>query len=260
MSKSPFITILTASLNSGFTIKKTLKSVKDQTFRDIEHIVIDGGSRDETLHILKEFENTYNLTWISEPDHGISDAINKGLIRARGCYILVIHADDYLLNVNSLTNVYRLLKNGQFDIWSLPVIKEHPFYGRALQKPIRILWWNHFKFIFLHQGTFVHKRVFDRIGNFKEQFSIAMDYDFFYRALLSHCTVKFGTTPVALMGGLGVGSRKNTVKKRILEEFLVQKTNEKSLFWRAAQFLFRSLYFPYKTHLMPKLKKRPMSS
>ena len=255
MSKSPFITILTAALNSGSTIKKTLESVSNQTFQDMEHIVIDGGSRDDTLDILKEFENIYNLTWISESDHGIADAMNKGLIRACGCYILVIHADDYLLNVNSLKNVYRLLKGQQFDICSLPVIKEHPFHGKKLRNPIRILWWNHFKFIFPHQGTFVHWRVFDRIGNFKEQFSIAMDYDFFYRALSSHCSVNFGSTPVALMGGLGVGSRTNTVRDRLLEEFLVQKTNEKSLFWRAAQLVFRSLYFPYKTRLMPTLGK-----
>ena len=255
MSKSPFITILTASLNNGATIKKALESVKDQTFRDIEHIVIDGGSSDNTLGILNQYKNTYNLTWISEPDHGISDAMNKGLIRARGCYIIVIHADDYLLNINILKNVYRLLKGQQFDIWSFPVIKEHPFYGKQLRNPTRILWWNHFKFIFPHQGTFVHRRVFDHIGNFKEQFSIAMDYDFFYRALLSRCTVNFGTTPVALMGGSGVGSKQNTVRKRILEEFLVQKTNEKILFWRIAQFLFRSLYFPYKTRLMPTLGK-----
>ena len=70
MSKSPFITILTASFNSEATIRKTLESIRDQSFQDMEHIVIDGGSRDETLDILKEFENTYNLTWISEPDYG----------------------------------------------------------------------------------------------------------------------------------------------------------------------------------------------
>ncbi|WP_084445878.1 glycosyltransferase [Desulfosarcina sp. BuS5] len=79
MSEPPFITILTAALNSGATIKKTLESVRNQTFRNFEHVVIDGGSRDETLEILKEYENTYNLAWISKPDHGISDALNKGL-------------------------------------------------------------------------------------------------------------------------------------------------------------------------------------
>jgi len=253
MGKSPFITILTASLNSGSTIKKTLESVRNQTFQDIEHIVIDGGSSDETLNIIKEFENTYNLTWISESDHCIANAINKGLIRASGCYIIVIHADDYLLNVNSLKNVYRLLKGEKSDIWSFPVIKEHPFYGKQLCNPIRILWWNHFKFIFLHQGAFVHRRVFDRIGNFNEQFSIAMDYDFFYRALKSRSTVKFGNQPVANMGGSGISSNPRMLENRLREESMVQRMNEKRLSWRMLQKLFQVFYFPYKTRLSPKL-------
>ena len=252
---SPFITILTASFNSEATIKKTLESIRVQSFQDLEHIVVDGGSCDETRDILKTFERSYNLTWISEADHGISDALNKGLRLSSGSYIIVIQADDQLLNLGILEQIFPYLRNEQIDIMGFPVVLDDPVRGNVLRKPIRLLWWNHFKFIFLHQGTFVHRRVFDRIGNFKEQFSIAMDYDFFYRALSSHCTVNFDATPVALMGGSGVGSRINIVKKRILEEFLVQKTNEKSLFWRAAQFLFRSLYFPYKTHLMPTFGK-----
>ncbi|MDL2124888.1 MAG: glycosyltransferase [Deltaproteobacteria bacterium] len=102
MSKSPFITILTASFNSEATIRKTLESIRDQSFQDMEHIVIDGGSRDETLDILKEFENTYNLTWISEPDNGIADAMNKGIDLATGDYILFLHSDDYLVNSSAL--------------------------------------------------------------------------------------------------------------------------------------------------------------
>lgn len=254
MKKSPLFSVLTASLNNGFTIERILESVKNQSCQDFEHIVIDGGSRDETLDILKEYENTYNLQWISEPDNGISDALNKGLIRARGCYILVIHADDYLLNVNSLKNVYWLLKGEQFDIWSFPVIKEHPFYGRVLQKPIRILWWNHFKTIFLHQGSFVHRRVFDRIGGFHKEFSIALDYDFFYRALMSRCTIKFETTPVALMGGVGISSKQEMLIARLQEEIRVQNLNERNPFWRLAQLIFRTVYFPYKTRLLPRLR------
>ena len=179
----PFITILTAALNSGSTLKKTLETVRNQTFQDIEHIVIDGGSRDETLDILKEFENTYNLTWISEPDHGISDALNKGLRLSSGRYILVIQADDQLLHHNILDNVFPQLKSENFDILSFPVILDHPAKGKILSKPIKHLWWNHFKFVFRHQGCFVHRRVFDQIGMFRNEFRICLDYDFFYRAL-----------------------------------------------------------------------------
>jgi len=254
MNKPPFITILTAALNSGATIKKTLESVRNQTFQDFEHIVIDGRSKDETLDILKEFENTYNLTWLSEPDHGISDALNKGLGLSSGRYIIVIQADDQLLYPSILDNVFSQLKNEKFDILSFPVILDHPDKGKVLSKPIQHLWWNHFKFVFRHQGCFVHKRVFDQLVVFRNEFKISLDYDFFYRALARNYSVKFDNFPVALMGGEGVGSNPEFILKRLKEDRLVQILNENKLFWRLLQFVFHMLYLPYKTHSFSKIK------
>ena len=254
MNKSPFISILTASLNNESTLKKTLESIRDQSFQDLEHIVIDGGSRDETLMILKESEEDYNLAWISEPDHCISDALNKGIHQARGRYILVLHDDDQLLTPEILKSVYLILKSERFDIYSFPVIKDHPNKGKILYKPVRILWWHHFKTIFPHQGAFVHQRVFARVGGFREKFSIALDYDFFYRGLQTGARVKFEKQPVALMGGTGVSSNPSLLVQRLQEEFRIQKLNERNPFWQIAQFIFRAVYFPYKTWFLPKLK------
>lgn len=233
-----------------------MESVENQTFNDVEHIVIDGGSRDGTLDILKEFENFYNLTWISESDHGIANAINKGLSRTRGRYILVIHADDQLMSSNILEKLYPVLRDELFDMYSFPVILDHHNYKKMLLKPIRVVWWYHFKTILLHQGTFVHRGLYNRIGGFREQFSIALDYDFFYRALMSQSTLKFGNQPVAIMGGYGVSRNPAMLEKRLHEEALVQRMNEKRLFWRIAQSLFQKLYFPYKTRLVPRLFSR----
>jgi glycosyltransferase involved in cell wall biosynthesis len=260
MKKSPLFSVLTASLNNGFTIERTLESVKNQSFQDFEHIVIDGGSCDETRDILKAFESSYNLTWISEPDHGISDALNKGIRLSSGRYIIVIQADDQLLNPGILEKVSRYLRKEQIDIMAFPVVLDDPVRGNVLRKPIRLLWWNHFKFIFLHQGTFVHRRVFDRIGGFRKEFKINLDYDFFYRALARNCSVKFGKFPVALMGGYGIGSVSEFTLERLREERFVQELNERNPVWKIAQLVFRMVYMPYKTHLLPKLKKRPMSS
>jgi glycosyltransferase involved in cell wall biosynthesis len=231
-----------------------LESIKNQTFQDVEHIVIDGGSTDETLDIFKEYENTYNLQWISAPDHGISDALNKGLHLSSGRYIIVIQADDQLLDPNILDNVFLQLKNTKFDILSFPVIFDHPAKGKFLSKPIQHLWWNHFKFVFRHQGCFVHRRVFDQIGVFRNEFKICLDYDFFYRALARNCSVKFGKLPVALMDGKGVGSNPEFTLNRLNEERLVQVLNEKKLFWRLLQFVFHIFYFPYKIHFLIKIK------
>jgi GT2 family glycosyltransferase len=167
----------------------------------------------------------------------------------------VIQTDDALLSAATLETVFPLLKEERYDIHSFPVIVEHPELGRFLRRPIPILWWNRFKFIFPHQGTFVHRGVFERIGGFREDFSIAMDYDFFYRAILAGCTVKFHREPpVAMMGGSGIGTRLDFLNRRLKEESLVQEMNERNPLWRMGQIVFKRLYHPYKMWLLPRLK------
>ena len=247
MTARPFFSVLTASLNQGSTLGHVLTSVHQQVFMDVEHIVIDGRSQDETLSVLTAFSGSYDLRFVSEPDRGISEALNKGLKLARGRYILVIQADDALLGADTLQKILPLLKNEEYDIHSFPVILDHPELGKRLRRPIPLLWWNRFKFIFPHQGTFVHRRVFERIGGFREDFSIAMDYDFFYRAILAGCTVKFHREPpVAMMGGSGIGTRLDSLSRRLKEEALVQEMNERNALWRKGQILFKRLYHPYK--------------
>jgi glycosyltransferase involved in cell wall biosynthesis len=250
-TRRPAFSILTASYNRGETIGRTLQSLSTQTFRDFEHIVVDGQSTDRTLDILTEYASKYNLTWISESDRGIAHALNKGLGISQGNYILVIQADDYISGNDVLQEVHSLIKEEPYDILSFPVLFESPEHGLVLRTPIPWLWWNHFKFIFLHQGVFVHRRVFQKIGGFRETFRIAMDYDFFYRALANHCSVRFGTLPIAMMGGDGIGSRLTSLERRLKEEALVQDLNESDPFWRAAQAAFRKCYVPYKLRLLP---------
>ena len=85
---------MTPSLNQGAFIEQTLRSVKDQTYRNIEHIIIDGGSTDDTLEVLRRYESCYNLIWISEPDRGHSDALNKGFQKAKGHLVGWLNSDD----------------------------------------------------------------------------------------------------------------------------------------------------------------------
>lgn len=203
MALDPFYTILTASLNSDSTVRETLLSVASQTFGSLEHIVMDGGSRDRTVGILREFEKTHCLKWVSEPDSGISAALNKALRLAKGKYFLVLQADDHLADPDILGRIYPLLKEEVPDIYSFPVIRDTDSSSHTLYRPFRVLWWHHFKTIFPHQGAFVHRRVYERIGGFREELKIALDYDFFYRALNARCTVRFGESTVAVMGGRG---------------------------------------------------------
>ncbi len=251
----PFFSIITASLNNSISIQKTLESINDQTFKNLEHIVADGASTDKTVNILKAFEKDYNLIWTSEPDSGIADALNKALRQAKGKYILVLQADDCLVDTTILERVYHLLKNEKNDIYSFPVIMNYSQRGKVKLSPIKFKWWNRFKFIFLHQGAFVHKRVYEKIGSFNTYYSIAMDYDFFYRALKERPAIAFGHLPVAEMSGCGISSSTEHLATRLNEETLVQKQNETNIVWKFVQTIFRVLYIPYKTRFLPILKK-----
>lgn len=90
----PLVSIVTPSYNQGRFIEDTIVSVKNQDYLNIEHIVVDGGSTDNTLEILRKYENEYNLRWISEPDEGQSDALNKGFRMAKGEIIGWLNSDD----------------------------------------------------------------------------------------------------------------------------------------------------------------------
>ncbi len=253
METAPFFTILTSSLNMGDSLIKTLGSIRHQRFQDLEHIIVDGESTDNTLDILKSFEKSYNLVWISERDRGVPDAFNKGMRLARGLYTIAIQADDYLLNEWVLERVYKIICSKKSDIYSFPIIKEIPAKENKQINPIRLLWWIRFRNIFPHQGVFVHKRVFERIGHFNTTYTITEDYDFFYRALNAKCKVIFESMPVAFMGGKGPSSMDKFLTARLREEFLIQTNNEKNPFWRLLQLLFRVFYYPYKVKIKPPL-------
>ena len=246
MASASFFSIITASFNYDRTLAKTLESARCQSLDAREHIVIDGGSTDGTLEILKRYESQYPLQWRSEPDRGIADALNKGIALARGTYIVVIQADDILLDRHVLSRVYELARSESHDIFSFPVLRNDPIKGIVSYKPFKIRWWYHFKTIIPHQGAFVHRRVFEKIGFFRKEVSIAMDYDFFYRALQSGASIRYAHVPVAMMQGCGISSNLEWLPKRLDEEFMVQQLNEHTAFWRIAQRIFRTLYLPYK--------------
>lgn len=93
-SPEPLVSIVTPSFNQGRFIEETILSVKNQNYPHIEHLIIDGGSTDETLDVIRRYEGTYNLRWVSEPDEGQADALNKGFRLARGEVLGWLNADD----------------------------------------------------------------------------------------------------------------------------------------------------------------------
>ena len=110
----PRITIITITFNAELYLEQTIASVIGQTYNDKEYIVIDGGSTDSSLDIIKKYKKNIDK-WISEPDNGISHAMNKGLQYATGDFVFFLHSDDYLCDDNVLAEACQFLTD-QHDL------------------------------------------------------------------------------------------------------------------------------------------------
>lgn len=112
----PLVSIVTPSYNQGEFLEDTILSVKNQTYPKVEHLVIDGGSDDNTVDILERYEDQYQLQWVSEPDEGQSDAINKGYNKAKGDIVAWLNSDDVYFDTGVLRRVVQYFDKYSEDI------------------------------------------------------------------------------------------------------------------------------------------------
>lgn len=246
LTNSPRITIITATYNNATALVGCLQSVAGQKGASYEHIVIDGGSSDATLPLLEKWSDRL-ATWISEPDSGISEAMNKGIALARGDWLLFLHADDQLHSHNTLASVTPLLAASDADIIAFPVeFGKNP--GRVL-KPRGANHWLRLKTGLLHQGTFIRRPVFAHVGLHDTHLKIAMDYDLFLRAWLAGLKFKTHSSPlVAQMGDEGISSQLNwpALKQRLSEEKTVHFAHATNPLLRVGYLAYWAVYPSYK--------------
>ena len=179
------ITIITVSYNSAATIADTLRSVALQSHPEIEHIVVDGGSTDDTLAVVKA-AGSHVARIVSEPDKGIADAFNKGLARAGGEYVMFLNADDALAHPHALAGMVDAARANQ---WPSVVYGDcdliDPSSGAFLYRAVI----NYDRGRFLaretlpHPGMLMHRRYFEKFGRFDNSFKVAMDYELFLRGV-----------------------------------------------------------------------------
>jgi glycosyltransferase involved in cell wall biosynthesis len=174
------ISILTPSFNQGLFIEKNIGSVLNQNCDDLEHIIIDGGSTDYTLNILKKYPH---LKWVSEPDEGQSDALNKGLKMASGDIIGWINSDDYY-EENILSQVVTIFENEPVSWVVGNIFITYPSFGitEKITSP-EITYQKLLKSadIVKQQATFFKKEALLEIGGWNKKYHMAMDFDLWVR-------------------------------------------------------------------------------
>lgn len=175
MDQSPEISVVTVVYNRAKTLPECLDSVHAQQGVHHEHVVVDGGSTDGTLDHIRQRQHRL-AWWCSEPDRGIADAMNKGLARARGRWLLFLHSDDHLMDSDSLARCAQILRSSDADMVGFPIQYGTPERFRIL-RPRGGGWWLNLKSGLLHQATFMRRDLFERLGGYDPDLRIAMDYD-----------------------------------------------------------------------------------
>tara|TARA_B100000242_G_scaffold294006_1_gene274162 strand:+ start:1867 stop:2613 length:747 start_codon:yes stop_codon:yes gene_type:complete len=219
------ISVITICLNSEKTIEKTIKSVLEQKYENIEYIVIDGGSSDKTLNILHKYRSKISKV-TSEKDKGIYDAINKGIKLSTGEIVSVLHSDDYYYNSDVLNDVVSFFsKEKEIDclIGTTIMIRNNKILRKYSPKNFK-KWMMYLGISPPHPSSFFKRKVYDICGLYNINYKIAGDFDFFLRTLFKkNIYFKKIGFPFVIMqyGGKSTQSLKNNLisSKEILRSF-----------------------------------------
>ncbi len=177
------ISIITVNYNDAIGLEKTIKSVQSQTFKNFEHIIIDGNSTDGSKAIIEKHKNSFSY-WVSEPDSGIYNAMNKGIDKAKGEYLLFLNSGDYLYDDKVLEKVSTELKSGIDIYYGDLCFVDANGKGKVKQYPDELSFYYFFdKGHLPHPASFTKKTLFDKIGLYREKFKIVADWDFYVNAI-----------------------------------------------------------------------------
>ena len=192
----PLISIITVCYNSEKTIERSIQSIINQSYKNIEFIIIDGSSSDNTLEIIDKYKEMISIK-ISEKDSGIYDAFNKGLNICNGDLIGFVNSDDYLMP-DALEILVRYYQKYDDKDFFFGAVKKHwgTLYG---YKPWKIFYtWG---FYSSHStGFFIKKEAAKIVGKYNFKYKYSADYDYFYRIIIKHKLKGIGTKKEEVFG------------------------------------------------------------
>ena len=177
------ISIITATWNSGATLRDTIESVLSQDYSDWQHVIVDGGSKDNTIDIIKEYEPKYGgrLKWVSEKDRGLYDAMNKGIAMADGEVIGILNSDDFYSSKEVLSSVVSEMEASDVDAVYGDI---HFVDDEDLNKCVRYYsskffkrWMMRMGYQPAHPSFYCRKKIYEEYGSFDIDFKVAADFE-----------------------------------------------------------------------------------
>lgn len=239
------VSIVTVVLNRAQELERNLRSVAEQDYPWREHIVIDGGSTDGSVALLRDRAAQLGA-WCSEADDGIADAMNKGATLAGGDLLLFLHADDRFTDPHALGRAMAQVKDVD-HIWAFDVL----FGDGATQlrlRPRAFNGWAHLRNPLPHQGVLCPRRVFDALGGFDSRWRISMDYDLWLNAMAMGIPLARVADVFSHMGSSGISSRRDWagLRARLAEERAVQESYLQGWSGRLLHWLFWPPYLTYR--------------
>lgn len=195
------VSIITVNLNNANGLLKTINSVNSQKYTDFEYIIIDGCSKDGSLEIIKNSAKEFT-SWISEPDEGIYNAMNKGIIKSRGEYCLFLNSGDIFTAPDVLETLF---SNPFFDdIAYGNFIIEKNGIGQMIKQPSSYTFYDFYVGTICHQSALIRRDLFKKVGLYNENLKIVSDWEFFLKAIFIHkCTTHYFNETIVNVEGEG---------------------------------------------------------
>ena len=237
INKKPKFSLITVVLNNKELLEKTIKSVLNQNFKNFEYIIIDGGSNDGTLEILKKYNDKIDY-WLSERDNGIYDAFNKGMELSKGEYLGIINSDDtYRSNALDIISKYTN-KNENIDFIFGSVQKRWGLLSGY--KPWKIFFtWG---FYTSHStGFFIKRTSAKKVGFYSLKYKYHSDYDYFFRMIVKKKLKGLATLKSEITGDFRSGgfSSKMKFKDSLKEDFRIRRDNGQNILFLIIIYLYR---------------------
>lgn len=237
------LSVITVTYNAAHTLERTLRSVQEQTFPYIEHVIVDGNSRDDTIALIQQYENE-KMNWVSEPDKGLYDAMNKAARRATGDYLCFLNAGDTFFATDSVERMMQNMESGPSPdiIYGETAIVDEKgtfLHMRRLKAPEKLTWRSFQQgMLVCHQAFVVKNKLFEP---YDLSYSFSSDFDWCIRMMKKAEGIQNSHLTLInyLHEGMTTIHRKTSLKERYC--IMVKYYGQVSTFFHHIWFLIRAV-------------------